>query len=591
MEIARYHRQIKQDPSAGEYIATPSNTSATEQQLLNTVTQTTLALEEDRLKAEHHTQSISAKIKYKELVDEYKNNELDPNNTEKWKAGFEEKLNEINSEVLEGLGARAKAELGTWQKVQNYQDIKSLLSEKDVIDKRNYQKSYELNKVSSMGMTAKKSLDPKRGITEYTTEQIDNLEQFGLQPKEGVVEQLIIGQVELTSENFRNWFERNPDYDNPMFSSTELSFDEAELWLKKTKIVRNINQLELFKETHLENAQAIDAAAPDQKDKIQNGMDYLNSLNPKDYDFLDNDDLDDMKRDYKTAKNVVESQIKAERDLQARTIEKDIFKLQTSNAPEDKQKALELYNSPEAQELLSTSVLRTLNNGFDKTKDVNPVDALKGHAEATVTMVAYRAGTLPFPKGSSALEEAKKIVYEQVSLGHLEREDAEGMIEELTGFKKSPTAASGTATAMDLGIESIKRMKKFYSEILEAGGQKYTTGEVIEGENIPREIVKSDAKYNQQIIDAQAYFNANPGKTPTEVNKYFELLNAPAKDELAKEIVKRKWFKGVTGAEYGRWYPSQVEKKKSPYPEYPDAYQEKGNWYIMKDGDRYRIND
>ena len=86
------------------------------------------------------------------------------------------------------------------------------------------------------------------------------------------------------------------------------------------------------------------------------------------------------------------------------------------------------------------------------------------------------------------------------------------------------------------------------------------------------------------------WYKNNPNATPGQNADAVEAILAPAKEDLAKEVVKRGWFKGLTGAEYGRWYPSQSEKIKSPYPEYPDAYQEDGNWYIMKGKDRYRIN-
>ena len=216
--------------------------------------------------------------------------------------------------------------------------------------------------------------------------------------------------------------------------------------------------------------------------------------------------------------------------------------------PGDKQKALELYNTPEAQELLSTSVLRTLNNGFDKTKDVDPVESLKGHAEATAAMTAYRAGTLPFPEGSSALEEIKRIVYEQVSLGHVEREDAESMIEELTGFKKSPTATSGTATAMDLGVKSINQIKGIAAETLKREGLNLK-GEKVEPSEVLREIAKVNAYYNQMIIDADATVMAHPEWTPTQVNEHYESVQAPAKEKLAKDIVTN------SGTWFDRWYP------------------------------------
>ncbi len=32
-------------------------------------------------------------------------------------------------------------------------------------------------------------------------------------------------------------------------------------------------------------------------------------------------------------------------------------------------------------------------------------------------------------------------------------------------------------------------------------------------------------------------------------------------------------------------------KTTSPFPDYPDAYQENGNWYVIKDGKRYRIQE
>ena len=295
----------------------------------------------------------------------------------------------------------------------------------------------------------------------------------------------------------------------------------------------------------------------------------------------------EVKKRYETAKNYAEGKAKEKRDLRARTMEKDIYLGQISDNSEDNKNAMELLNTDEAKELLSTSVYRTLNNGFNNTKTPDPVEALKGHAKATETMAALRAGTLSYPEGSSAIEEAKKIIYEQVALKHLDREDAEGMIEELTGFKKSPSAKSGNATAMGLGIESIKKIRQIRSKAIEDGGQTYEDGKVIEGEDISREVAKSDASFNQMIIDFEAWEKAEP-RTPNEINKYTESILAPARDKIAGDIVKGKWY------EWAGWYPSWLNKQpeENPYKDdYPDAFKVGNDWFVMKDGKRYRIKD
>ena len=35
----------------------------------------------------------------------------------------------------------------------------------------------------------------------------------------------------------------------------------------------------------------------------------------------------------------------------------------------------------------------------------------------------------------------------------------------------------------------------------------------------------------------------------------------------------------------------KIAEDVSPYPSYPDAYQENGNWYIWQNGNRYRIEE
>jgi hypothetical protein len=302
----------------------------------------------------------------------------------------------------------------------------------------------------------------------------------------------------------------------------------------------------------LQNPHALESKDGGQPTLVEEGN--INNLNKianrlgYDGDAFSPAEIAEVKKRYETAKNYAEGKAKEKRDLRARTMEKDIYLGQISENPEDNKNAMELLNTDEAKELLSTSVYRTLNNGFNNTKTPDPVEALKGHAKTTETMAALRAGTLSYPEGSSAIEEAKKIIYEQVALKHLDREDAEGMIEELTGFKKSPSAKSGNATAMDLGIELIKKIRQIRSKAIEDGGQTYEGGKVIEGEDISREVAKSDASFNQMIIDFEAWEKAEP-RTPNEINKYTESILAPARDKIARDIVKGKWYDKL----YPKW--------------------------------------
>ena len=184
-------------------------------------------------------------------------------------------------------------------------------------------------------------------------------------------------------------------------------------------------------------------------------------------------------------------------------------------------------------------------------------------------------------------KDAKATIDKLRASGAIDAVDGQAWTEELLGFTKSPSAASGNATAMDLAIKSINQIKAIETKYIEGG--KSPAGEKIEGEAVTREIAKRNRQRDQLIIDLEAWEKAET-RTPTEINEYAEALLAPQKEAIAREVVKRRWFQGVTGAEYGRWYPSQVEKKKSPYPEYPDAYQENGDWFVMKGKDRYRIN-
>ena len=279
-----------------------------------------------------------------------------------------------------------------------------------------------------------------------------------------------------------------------------------------------------------------------------------------------------LKRSYQAETNNRKRQEKEAFDLRGREIQQELWNSQKEGAL-----TAEMLNNPEVVRHLSVPEQRTFWNSLNNTKTYTPEEKATAHTNGIETMVAFRVGEL---KQNEAKEKIDKLRAE----GKIDPEDGEAWTEELLGFKKSPTAASGNATAMSLGVKSINQIKAIETKALEDAG-----GDVV------GEIAKRNAERNQQIIDLEAWEKAEP-RTPTEINQYVESVLAPAKDALAKDIVTKTWFERL----YPKWTTlglistgvRAIRGEENPYKDdYPDAFKVGDNWYVMRDGKRHRIKD
>lgn len=106
------------------------------------------------------------------------------------------------------------------------------------------------------------------------------------------------------------------------------------------------------------------------------------------------------------------------------------------------------------------------------------------------------------------------------------------------------------------------------------------------------------ANYSIQIKlktknEFEKWLKDNPTATEAQKEERFtQILTLPAQEKTQSWISKLWINKSVVELESQR-FPNSVRRKgsNSPYPDYPDAYQENGKWYVMKDGLRYRIDN
>ena len=296
MEIAKYHRKASLLASAGNVPFRSSDSWGELGQLGNVLTQVGLASEQQRIKAEEYDQLTSAENQVDKEFDELFNS-LDPNDTESWDEIVDKKsYDEITKSVK---NSRAAARWGPRLEAKKLRHKRYVSSYRRTVDARNYQRNYYLQFNASLERAASKGSVEE--FNEYETGTIESM--FGLRLKEGA--------VEITPENL----ESVEDYDNPMFKSLELRKSEAMAWHTRAKEDNDEYRKEAFMDTQLKAALA-----------MPEGLEYLNSLNPDDYDFdLDDDDIADLKRNYRVEKNAIDSQAKKELEVAQEVIRNDFI--------------------------------------------------------------------------------------------------------------------------------------------------------------------------------------------------------------------------------------------------------------------------
>ena len=364
MEIARYHRQVKQDPSAGNFIATPSNTYAADQQLFNTITQTALAIEavDEKIRvAEANDQLASASIQSDQAFEELRNS-LDPNNTEDWaeKEGefYKTRLEEIGGQIKNKY-ARDEWPLRVEAKKAQYGRI--LGSQKRSVLARNFQENHRNMSASAMAISWE--MPDYQEFNIFTADKMEVL--HGLQLKEGSE-----GDRELKIENFERVDEEK---ENPMFPDEKLRFSSGEIYLEGSKKGFNKKQVENFKDFMVETAL-----------KSDDGMEMLNLLRAEDgKDIgLTNDDLDDIKRDYKTKKNYAKSVAIEQLIKHQQEIEKG-FDLRFADPDMSKWPSVDEINTAYAND----DIDQTAWKGFNKRQSEGAVEVDDDEAKMRVNEV------------------------------------------------------------------------------------------------------------------------------------------------------------------------------------------------------------
>ena len=298
MEISWYHRQVARSGSAGNVIASPSNSYEESERLGNVMTEEGFAGEKQRLQAEYHDQINSAGLAIDKLFMDFENN-LDPDNTDKWLDNVDNMQGSAYDKVAEKItNERAKAHFSAMLEEKKLRQKKSVSDYRRVVDTRNYQRNYYANYQVSQEIAAKQNSPGG-----YVNSVDDHLEStYGLRRKEGAAGVAI------------DDYETIEDYANPAYHTEELRMSEARRWLAGTANLYDAGQKEKIRQWAMANPDLMDENGNvTEKDYWPN---HLNELAGR--PLFTPDEQDAASGNYRTKKNAIDRlaklQLEAEQD-------------------------------------------------------------------------------------------------------------------------------------------------------------------------------------------------------------------------------------------------------------------------------------
>lgn len=423
----------------------------------------------------------------------------------------------------------------------------SLSNYQNVVDARNITRDLQTNFISSQDITATTPIDSEGDRKQSQITWLDSL--FGLE--------LINPAGEVVKENLQAIEGR----DDPLMRSDKVKIGMALAWNEGENQKRHDFVIKKVTEELLQN--------PNEA-YINNPNKYLKDMGIEGK--FEPDDVAALNKAYRQGQNIIEGQ-KVER---AQQFDKETRRriLQGGSQEELQKLRQEILGNPD----ISGPQLNTLVNLYDSridgmgkkyTDDQKYAAYVKIQEEADpekkMKLLAEHAGGLGFTKAAS--------IYDDIT---------------------DPTTANDPILPDILGtIDDV------YS---------YSRGVIQKGEKKPEEIQKDIAlagldttRLKAQVIEQDKRL-IKEGKTPQQRIDAAEALIAPAKEDAAKEIVKTSfWGRAKQNIKELRAHSSLMsltpglsfkgKKEKSPYDEYPDAFQEDGAWKVIKNGKKYRIED
>ena len=99
--------------------------------------------------------------------------------------------------------------------------------------------------------------------------------------------------------------------------------------------------------------------------------------------------------------------------------------------------------------------------------------------------------------------------------------------------------------------------------------------------------IETIQEYDTKMEQLTQFFKANPNPTPKQTAEFFDTQIHNVAEKFL-DMSWKWWVQSPFGIGY-RKIAGIKKETKSPYPEYPDAFEEDGVWKVIRDGKKYRI--
>ncbi len=227
--------------------------------------------------------------------------------------------------------------------------------------------------------------------------------------------------------------------------------------------------------------------------------------------------------------------------------------------------------------------------------------------------VAYQKGKLDKAYRLSA---AKQLGVKPEDIAHFKREKLESMLEEEQKAKRKVKYDYGPeALAFEQAKNEYKNTpKKEYDNKVAAVGLKIANGEKVTkdeadlytssgtGRYVPADRITGYVNPKEKSAQGKGtgigalLKNIIGGLKPPSPAETIGAVGGPVGMGIGKMFNKQPIAPPITpesiaGTEMPQPLPVATPETQSPYPEYPDAFQENGVWKVMRAGKKYRIEE